>query len=191
MGDELSEYQFGGMSYSGGQPGQDQDSGFGDGQGQDQGPKWFREYMDKANQQIASLNAKLEAAETKERQAEIATVFASKGFNPAAATLYQGTPDKVDEWLERHGAALARSDNQQQDGNRPPGEMPPAGGLDPSAQADLQKMQQMGPQGSTAPGASSDDDLAAALRATNSPEEFAKVARAHGWQYDLGNMGYA
>lgn len=187
----MSEYNFntnGGMAYSGGNPEDGQNSGYGD--NQEREPKWFRSYMDKANQQIAELNSKLEAAAAKERQQEIAAAFVEKGYAPGAAALYQGQPDQVDAWLEQHGAALARTGQQQQD-TRPPGDVAPQQpGLDASAQANLQKMQQAG-MGSTAPGGSSDDDLAAALRATNSPEEFVKVAQAHGWQYGLGNMGHA
>lgn len=194
MGDELNEYTFGDMSYSGGQPGEGQESGYGQGQGQqDQGPKWFRDALAKQSQQIADLNARLQAADAEKRQAQIQSVFEAKGYAPSAAALYNGEPDKVDEWLGTYGNALAKV-GQVQDQQRPPGDTGPADMakppvLPPSTQADLQRMQQMGPAGANAPGGSSDDDLAAALAATTNPEEFLQVARAHGWQYGANNMG--
>jgi len=188
---ELSEYTFGDMSYSGGQPSDDQHSGAGAGQ-QDQGPKWFRDYMAKSAQQIENLTRKLEDAEAKERQGEIATAFEAKGFARSAAALYQGTPDKVDEWLGTYGDALARSGQQPPQQTRPPGEMPPQQQVvPPSLQADLQKIQQQGLPTAIAPQSGSDDDLAAALRATTNPDEFHQVAAAHGWQYNRDNMGLA
>lgn len=194
----MSEYTFGDMSYSGGQPGDGQDSGLGQGQGgpQDQGPKWFRDYMAQSAQQIKQLSGQLEAMTAEKRQSEIVAAFEAKGYAPGAAALYQGEPDKVDEWLGTHGGALARADQQQQQGSRPPGEMPPpqqqnqAPAVPPSVQADLQKMQQMGQTGALGSSGNSDDDLAAALRATTNPTEFLQVAQAHGWQYNADNMGF-
>jgi hypothetical protein len=195
----LSEYTFGDMSYSGGNPGDGQQSGVGQGQ-QEQSPKWFRDYMEKASAQNAALTAQLESLTAEKRQAEIAGVFEQKGFSRAAATLYDGAPDKVDEWLSTHGDALARTGQQQmppQD-TRPPGGMPPQQPLQqtqsvvpPNLQADLQKLQQQGIGSAAAPQGSSDDDLAAALRATTTPDEFFQVAQAHGWQYSRDNMGFA
>jgi hypothetical protein len=190
----MSEYTFGDMSYSGGQPGEGQDPGYGQGQQQEQSPKWFRDYMAQAKAQNDALQSQIQSLTAEKRQAEIATAFEEKGYARAAAALYQGEPDKVDEWLSAHGAALARNADTQQQGTRPPGEMAPpqqsAPVMPPSAQADLQKMQQMG-QGGAVMDANSDDDLANALRATTTPEEFQQVAAAHGWQYSLGNMGFA
>lgn len=189
----MSEYSFGGMAYSGGDPDESQDPGYGAGQ-QDQSPKWFRTAMEKMAEQNRNLGAQVESLLAEKRQTEIATAFEAKGFSRSAAALYQGPPDKLDDWLTAHGDALARSGVQapapQQQDTRPPGEMQPQGGLAPDVQANLQKMQQMGsgvaPQGST----SSDDELAAALRATTTPQEFLQVAQANGWQYTADNMGF-
>lgn len=196
MGDELSEYTFGDMSYSGGQPSDGQHSGVGEGQAE-QSPKWFRDYMAQAKQQNEQLQAQIQELTAEKRQTEIGNAFEAKGYARAAAALYQGEPDKVDDWLSTHGGALARTggamDIPPQQGSRPPGEMRPAQqapAVAPSAQADLQKMQQMG-QGVAVAQANSDDELAAALAATQTPEQFQQVAAAHGWQYNLGNMGFS
>lgn len=188
----MSEYTFGDMSYSGGQPTDGQHSGMGEGQ-EPQAPKWFREYMTQAKQANDSLRAQVESLTAEKRATEIGNAFEAKGYARGAAALYQGEPDKVDEWLSAHGDALARVGQQSQD-QRPPGEMPPAqpgaSVVPSSVQADLQKMQQMGQQnGIATPQANSDDDLAAALRATTNPDEFFQVAKAHGWQYGRDNLG--
>lgn len=189
----MSEYDFdGGMAYSGGNPGDGQDPGYGAGQpGRgEQSPKWFREYMDKANEQIKLLNTRLEAAEAEKRSSEIRTAFESKGYAPEAAALYTGDTAQLDSWLEAHGSALARTGQQAPP---VPGEMPAPqaqqSGVPLDVQQNLARMQQMGQQFAAGPNDSSDDKLAAALKATNSPEEFLQVAQAHGWQYDATNMG--
>jgi hypothetical protein len=186
----MNEYTFGEMSYSGGQPQDGQNPGYGEGQQGQQGPKWFRDYMETASKQIKLLEQQLAEANETKRQASLTQIFEDKGYAASAAALYTGDPAQVDEWLSAHGAALARKDQVPPAAPPVPGEMPPAGSaIPPAAQADLQKMQSMGSQTAAAPGSSGDDELAAALRATSSPEEFAQVAAAHGWQYNLSNMG--
>jgi hypothetical protein len=185
----MSEYTFGDMSYSGGQPPQQQEP-------QEQSPKWFRDYMTQAKAQNDALMAQVESLTAEKRNTELAEAFEAKGFTRAAAALYQGAPDKVDEWLTAYGDALAKSNQPPQQGQRPPGEMPPMqqqapAGLPPAMQADLQKMQQMGQNYAASAQGGSDDDLAAALRATTNPDEFLQVAAAHGWQYSRDNMGMA
>jgi len=188
----MSEYTFGEMSYSGGQPTDGQQSGAG--AGQEQSPKWFRDYMAQAKQQNDTLAAQLQQLTAEKRQTEMAEVFRAKGFLHSAAALYQGEPDKLDEWLSVHGDALARTGQQPpQQQQRPPGEMPPpqaAPAVPSSLQADLQKIQQQGLGTAAAAQSGSDDDLAAALRATTNPAEFQQVAAAHGWQYTQDNMGF-
>ena len=194
----MSEYTFGDMSYSGGNPADGQQSGVGQGQ-QEQSPKWFRDYMTQAKAQNDALASQLQQLTAEKKQAELANAFEAKGFAASAAALYSGEPDKVDEWLSAHGDALARTGQQPpapQD-TRPPGGMPPQqtqpgqSVVPPSLQADLQKMQQQGLGTAAAAQSGSDDDLAAALRATTSPDEFWQVASAHGWQYTRDNMGFA
>ncbi len=180
----MSEYSFGDMSYSGGQP----ESG----QQEPPAPKWFRDYMDQAKQQNEQLRAQVEQLTAEKRQTEIASAFEEKGYTRAAAALYQGEPDKVDEWLSAHGAALARVGEPQQ-GSRPPGEMAPPQqsqpAVPPSLQADLTKMQQMGATSAAAAPLGSDDELAAALAATSTLDEFYNVASANGWQFSRDNLG--
>lgn len=184
----MSEYTFGDMSYSGGQPNPDQDPGYGQGQPGGETPtmKFLRERGDAAIQANKALEDRVKQLEQVARQATIGQLFEAKGYDRGAAALYQGEPDKLDEWLGANGAYLARTGQQQAPApqGQPAG---PATTVPPSAQADLMKMQQAGAAGSTF-NQGSDDELAAALRATQSPEEFVQVAQAAGWQYNLGNM---
>lgn len=187
----MSEYTFGGMSYSGGNPDDEQDPGYG--AGQQQSPKWFREAMDRMAEQNRNLSGQVESLLQEKRQGEIAAAFEAQGYSRAAAALYTGKPEELGDWLNAHGGALARS-GQQQTQTQPPagapqGE-PPQQGLAPDAQQNLQMMQQMGSQASPQGSVSGDDDLAAALRATTNPSDFLKIAQANGWQYTEDNMGF-
>lgn len=188
----MSEYTFGGMSYSGGDPNGEQDSGYG--AGQQQSPKWFREAMDKMAEQNRNLSGQVESLLAEKRQTAVADAFEAQGYSRAAASLYTGKPEELGDWLNTHGGALARS-GQQQTQTQPPagtsqGEPPQQQGLAPDAQQNLQMMQQMGSQASPQGSVSGDDELAAALRATTNPSDFLKIAQANGWQYTEDNMGF-
>lgn len=189
----MSEYTFGGMSYSGGNPDDEQDPGFG--AGQQQSPKWFREAMEKMAEQNRNLSGQVESLLQEKRQTEIAAAFEAKGFARSAAALYTGKPEELDNWLQAHGDSLARTGQQPAPPQQPQGapqgdQQAPQAGLPAGVQQDLQKMQQMGSGASPQGQASGDDELAAALRATTNPQDFLQVAQAHGWQYTADNMGF-
>lgn len=149
-----------------------------------QPPGWYRQAMDKMGEQQRELRAQIEALTAENNRNKVADVLESKGFARSAAALYSGGPDKVDEWLTQHGASLARAEGTpaappvQQSG--PPQSTVPAEG-----QQAMQQMADAGAGGVVS--MSSDDDIAAALRASGSPEDFEKIAQAYGWQHSLGD----
>lgn len=147
-------------------------------------PKWFREKLEADSKAMKEMREELNQLRQQARQTEVAKVFEAQGFNPAAAALYQGEPDKAEEWLQSNGALLARSGSAQEPTREqvPPG--PPASTIPAASQAGMAQMNGAGADG-TAQTLSGDDAVAAALAATTSPEEFQQVARAHGWNWDI------
>lgn len=145
-------------------------------------PKWFREKMEADSKAMKEMRDELNALRQQAKQAEVAKVFQAQGYNPAAAALYQGEPDKAEEWLAANGSMLARADGGAPKETVPAGA--PATALTPESQAGMAAMNAAGTDG-TAQTLTGDDAIAAALAATTSPEEFQQVARAHGWNWDI------
>ncbi len=148
---------------------------------EEQSPKWFRDYMKKSQAELQELRSKLAAK-------EVAEQFQAKGFDPAAATLYQGDPAKVDEWLTAHGGLLAKRPGAEE---REPEQQtqqqgPPASTVSSDHQEQLQRMQAAG--NGQAPSQGTEADVSAALNATRTIEEFEQVARANGWPYNADGL---
>lgn len=189
----MSEYGIGNMSYDGAPTDQ---SGYGQGQPGSAGsqePKWFRDRMEQLAQQNQALTAQVEALTAKDRSAALAAKFEAAGVNSAAAALYSGDPTKVDEWLEANKALLAPAQAQQSaPGTAPQGQ--PAGtagsAISPTQQAAMQQMQAAGSGPGVQAPQGSQDELAAALAATQSPDDFVKVMQAGGWQYNRDNLNF-
>lgn len=171
----VSEYDFG---YDG-----DDTSNLGEAGATPQGPKWFREGLDKLSGQVAELRAENAALKAQQTKSEIEGALKAKGYAPAAAGLFTGTPDKLDEWLTANGGALAKvaQEGQAQGEVTPQG--PPASTVPADGQAEMQRMMEQGTAGVAAP-QGSDKEIAAAIAAANTPEEFEKLMRANGNQYD-------
>lgn len=171
----MSEYSFGVAD-----PGNDPDLGE---TGQSQGPKWFREGLDKLSSQVSELKAENDRLKAQQRQAEVADALKAKGYAPAAATLFTGEPAKLDDWLTANGGALAKlpQEGQEQGEQAPAG--PPATTVPASGQEQMQRMQEQGTQGVAAP-QGTDAEIAAALKAAQSPEDFAKLMQSYGSQFD-------
>jgi hypothetical protein len=170
----VSEYSFGDYDPSDGA------SDLGESESQaPQGPKWFREGLDKLSSQVKELRAENEALKQSKVKEQVADTLKAKGYAPSAAELYTGAPDKLDDWLGTYGAALAKlpGEGQEQDQGQPAG--PPASTVPADDQAQMQRMAEAGTQG-VAPPQGSEAELAAAIAATNSQEEFEKIMRAHG-----------
>jgi hypothetical protein len=171
----VSEYDFG---YDG-----DDTSNLGEAGAGQQGPKWFREGLDKLSSQVAELRAENAALKAQQTKSEIENTLKAKGYAPQAASLYQGDPAKLDDWLTANGGALARlPEGEQAQGEVTP-QGPPASTVPADGQAEMQRMMEQGTAGVAAP-QGSDKEIAAAIAAANSPEEFEKLMRAHGNQYN-------
>jgi hypothetical protein len=175
----MSEYSFGDFD-------PDDLSGAGEQQSVQQGPKWFRDYMDKVSEQLKAIQAENERLKAEKKQQAVAEALRAKGYAPQAASLFQGEPDKLDEWLTANGAALAKLTPE---GGEQPGEPAPQGPPPSTVPADgqeqMQRMQEQGTQG-VAPPQGTDNELAQALKAAPSYEDFAKLMQAHGNPYDWG-----
>ena len=149
-------------------------------QGQEpQGPKWFRERMDKVSEQLKALqerNAQLEAAQ---RQTQVAEALKAKGYAPTAAQLFTGTPDKLDDWLGTYGAALAKADGEAVESGQ--GVQSTQTVVTPESQAALAAHAAAGQDGAAA--LAGDDQLAARLSAATSMEELDQIMRDNGSKY--------
>jgi hypothetical protein len=171
----VSEYTFGDFD--------PEMSGAGEPQIQEQqGPKWFRDYMDRVSGQLKDLQAENAAMKAEKARSEVADALKAKGYAPNAAELYQGTPDKLDDWLSAHGGALAKlaPEGQEQGEVTPQG--PPPSTVSATDQAQMQRMQEAGTQG-VLPPQGSEAELVQRLK-TASPEEFAQIMRSHGSPHD-------
>lgn len=173
----MSEYSFGNYDPS------DEMSDLGETESQTpQGPKWFREGLDKLSSQVKELRAENEALKQAQVKEQVAEALKAKGYAPTAATLYTGTPDKLDDWLGAHGAALAKlpGEGQEQGQEQPAG--PPASTVPADGQDQMQRMAEAGASG-VAPPQGTDREIAAALAAASTREDFDKIMKAHGSAY--------
>lgn len=175
----MSEYDFGYDETD------DSTSDLGETGGSQQGPKWFREGLSKLSSQVQELKAENDRLKTQQRQSHVADALKAKGYAPQAAGLFTGEPEKLDEWLTANGAALAKlppAPGEQDDGEGEPAG-PPASTVPADGQEQMRLMQEAGTSG-VAPPQGSDKELAAAIAAAKSPEEFAQLMKAHGSPYD-------
>ncbi|MEV7814257.1 hypothetical protein AB0P05_26560 [Streptomyces flaveolus] len=175
----MSEYSFG-------YDDTDETSGLGEtGDQTAQGPKWFREGLSKLSSQVNELKAENDRLKQEKQRSELANALKAKGYAPQAAGLFSGDPAKLDEWLSANGAALAKLPAVP--GEETPGEQapsgPPASTVPADGQEQMRLMQEQGTQG-VAPPQGSDKELAAALKAAQTPEDFAKLMQSHGSPYD-------
>jgi hypothetical protein len=172
----MSEYSFGSFEPEEG-AGEPSPSG-------QQGPKWFRDYMDKVSGQLSELKAENDRLKAEKKQQAVADTLKAKGYAPQAAGLFTGDPEKLDEWLTANSAALAKlpSAEGEQAGEQAPSG-PPASTVPAEGQEQMQRMQEQGTQG-VAPPQGSDKEVAAALEAAQSPEDFIKLMQSHGSQYN-------
>lgn len=176
----MSEYAFG---YD---PSDDQ-SDPGETQNQAQGPKWFRDGLDKLSGQVNELKAENDRLKAAQARTNVEDALKAKGYAPQAAGLFTGTPDKLDEWLTANGGALAKLPEGEQgaQGEEQVPQGPPATTVPADGQAAMQRMQEQGTQG-VAPPQGTDNELAAALKATQTPEQFAQLMQSHGNRFDWG-----
>jgi hypothetical protein len=146
-------------------------------------PKWFRDRMDKVSEQVNALVAENNRLKEAQVRGQVENTLKAKGYAPQAAGLFTGTPDKLDEWLTANGGALAKLPaGEQQPGEQAPSG-PPVSSVPADGQEQMQRMQEQGTQGVATP-QGSDKELAAALSAAQTPEEFAKIMQSHGNRFD-------
>lgn len=162
----------------------DETSGLGETNSQQpQGPKWFRDGLEKLSGQVNELKAENDRLKAEKKQQAVSEALKAKGYAPAAATLYTGEPDKLDEWLTANGAALAKLPDGEQAGGQQAQQGPPPTTVPADGQEQMQRMQEQGTQGVAAP-QGTDAEIAAALKAAQTPEDFAKLMQSHGSQFD-------
>lgn len=152
---------------------------------QPQGPKWFREGLAELSGQVKELRAENAALKAAQTRSELEDALKAKGYAPQAAGLFTGTPDKLDEWLTANGGALAKlpGDGHEQPGEQQAQQGPPASTVPADGQADMQRMQEQGTQGVATP-QGTDAEIAAALKAASTPEDFARLMQSHGNPFD-------
>lgn len=172
----MSEYSFG---YD---PSDDQ-SDLGETNDQPKGPKWFREGLAELSGQVKELRAENAALKADQVKGQLEDALKAKGYAPQAAGLFTGAPDKLDDWLTANGGALARLPEGQQQGEEQAPQGPPASTVPAAGQEQMQRMTEQGTQG-VAPPLGSDKELAAALAACQTPEEFNALMKSHGSAYD-------
>lgn len=143
-------------------------------------PKWFRERMDKVSEQMRALQERNDALEAAQRQTQVAEALTAKGYSPTAAGLFTGTPDKLDDWLGAHGAALAKTDgNAVEPGQGVQGT--PQTVVSPESQAALQALAAAGQGGAAV--LSGDDQLAALIAAAKDDSELDAILRSNGSKF--------
>lgn len=149
-------------------------------QGQEpQGPKWFRERMDKVSEQLKVLQERNAQLEQTQRQSQIAEALTAKGFSPQAAGLYTGTPDKLDDWLGTVGAALAKTDGSAVESGQSVENTQTV--VTPESQAAQATFAAAGQDGAAA--LASDDQLAARIRTATNQEDLDAIMREAGSKY--------
>lgn len=154
---------------------------------QEQGPKWFRDQMEKVSGQLKQLQEENQRLQREQAQAKVQEAFKAKGYTPEAAQLYQGEPTGVDDWLATHGNALARlpgtagEEPGESEGQQAP-QGPPQSSVPADLQAQMQAFAEAGTNGAAAP-QGSDKELAAQIK-NASPEEYARLMGQHGNRYN-------
>lgn len=145
-----------------------------------QGPKWFREQMEKVSGQLGELKAENDRLKETQRQTQVAEALKAKGYAPQAAGLFTGDPTKLDDWLSANGAALAKTGTEGAEQGQEGVQGTPQTVISPESQAALQQMAAAGQGGAAA--LSGDDQLTARLNAAQSREELVAIMRESGSQ---------
>lgn len=138
----------------------------------------LRDHLNKVESQNADLQKQLSQLLAKQRQTEVADALQAKGYDRAAAGLYGGEPEKLDEWLTNFGpllnkqSALTPGSDATQQGQAPASTVPADG------QAQMQQLQQMG--GMAAAPSGSEAEQIAQMRNAQSPEQLMQFLQGQG-----------
>lgn len=142
-------------------------------QSEERAPKWYRDHMEKTSREMTELRQQL-------AKRDVAEALKAGGYDPGAASLFQGDPAKVNDWLTANGSFLAKVGSAEpvvEQGQQPAG--PPATVVTPESQAALARMQSAGVEGAAAP-LGSDQEMAAKVAACNNDDELNALLKANG-----------
>lgn len=156
--------------------GEDEEQGE-QGQGE-QGPKWFRTQMAEVSDTLKELRAENDRLKEGQRQVQVAEALKAKGYSETAAGLFKGDPNKLDDWLGAHGAALAKTDGSAVEAGQGV-QGTPQTVVSAQSQAAMQQMASAGTDGAAA-ALSGDDQFLARLNSATTEEEFNAVMREAG-----------
>lgn len=141
-------------------------------------PKFYRDYMDKVSKQLQALQDKNDALEKAQAKQAVKEALTAKGFAPQVADLYQGTPDKLDDWLGTYGSGLAKTDGAAVEAGQG-AQGTPQTVVSPESQAALAAFGAAGSDGASS-ALTGEEQLAARINATQTPGEFAAIMREAG-----------
>jgi hypothetical protein len=145
-------------------------------------PAWFRSRMDKVSSEIAELKAENDRLKVEAAKQTVKDALTAKGYAPEAAGLYTGAPDKLDDWLSAHGAALVKAADAAVAGQGQAPQGPPASTVSAENQQAQVAFQAAG-QGAAGAALSAEDQLVARLKAATTMEELAAIEREQGSRY--------
>jgi hypothetical protein len=141
-------------------------------------PKWFRQHMDKVSEDLKVLREENDRLKAAQQQQAVREALTAKGFAPQVADLYQGTPDKLDDWLGTYGSGLAKTDGAAVEAGQG-AQGTPQTVVSPESQAALAAFGAAGSDGASS-ALTGEEQLAARMNAAQTPEEFAAIMREAG-----------
>lgn len=140
----------------------------------------LRDHLKSLEEKAKAQDALIQQLLAESHRAKVADALEAKGYDRGAAALYQGAPDKVDDWLNTAGTFLAKKPETQQ-GTGAGQQGTPASTVDAAGQAQLQTMQQAGQNAAGPQG--SDAEQAAAIAALGDGAALTAYLAANGNQY--------
>lgn len=142
----------------------------------------LRDHLKKVEEQNKTLQEQVAQLVAAQRRNAVADELQAKGYDRGVASLYDGDPAKLDEWLTQVSPFLAKTPTDTSATGAAQG-MGGAGGstVPAEGQAALQQLQQMG-QGAAAPQGTEAEQIAQ-MRNAQSPEELMKLLNANGNPY--------
>lgn len=141
-------------------------------------PKWFRQHMDKVSEDLKALREENDRLKAAQQQQAVREALTAKGYAPQVADLFQGTPDKLDDWLGAYGAGLAKTGGEATGEAGEGVQGTPQTVVSPESQAALAAHAAAGSDG--AQPLLGEDQLVARMNAANSHEELAAILRESG-----------
>lgn len=136
----------------------------------------LRQYLNKLEEKTKEQDKLIQGLLAAQQRNQVADALEAKGYDRAAAALYTGAPDKVDEWLTTAGSLLAK---------RPEGDASQQGGAGAGTstvpldgQAQLQAMAQAGQN--AAPPLGSDAEQSAVMAKFTTSEQLTEYLASQG-----------